>query len=121
MSEFLSQCAVCEWARHPAVRRQYPDLDLLFASLNGVHLSKSQAGKAKAAGMLAGVYDLMLPVRRGAFSGLIVEMKHNTGRLTPEQKWFGARMAENGWATATCWEWTDARDVIVDYLEGKTK
>jgi hypothetical protein len=121
MSEHLHQASLFVWARHPLVRKKYPDLDLLFATLNGVHLGKAQAGKAKAAGLLAGVYDVFLPVRRSEYVGLIVEMKFDKGRLSDEQKWFGARMQENGWIAATCWSWTDARDVIVQYLESEKK
>lgn len=116
MSEHHSQVALFDYFRHPLVLKQYPDADLLFSSLNGVRLSKAQAGKAKAAGMLAGVYDVMLPVRRGEFSGIVIELKFGPGRLSPEQKWFGERMRANGWKTETCWDWLAARDAIVAYL-----
>jgi hypothetical protein len=116
VSEHLHQVAITSWARNPAVIAQYPGIDLLFSSLNGVHLGKSQAGKAKASGMLAGVYDLMLPARRGEFVGLVIEMKWAKNKLTPEQEWFGARMREEGWKTVTAWDWIAARDAIVEYL-----
>jgi hypothetical protein len=110
------QCALIQYCRQPSVIRAYPGIDLLFSSLNGVHLGKAQAGKAKAAGMLAGVYDLMLPVRKGVYVGLVLEMKWQKNQLSPEQEWFGERMREQGWRTETCWDWVTARNCIINYL-----
>ena len=114
--EFQHQASLFAWARNPAVVRQYPGLDLLSCSLNGVKLTKAQAGKAKAAGMLKGEYDIKLPVARGGYHGLIIEMKAGKNKPTDEQRWYGERMAQEGWKTAVHWDWTAARDEIVSYL-----
>lgn len=114
--EFQAQCAVFAWARNPLVLRKYPQLDLLSCSLNGVKLSKAQAGKAKASGMLAGEFDIKLPVARGGFHGLIIEMKAGRNTTTAEQDWYAARMTQEGWAVAVHWDWEDARDEIISYL-----
>lgn len=116
MSEHLHQVTLFDYFRHPLVLKKYPDADILFSTLNGVRLSKAQAGKAKAAGMLAGVYDVWLPVRRGDCPGLLIEMKFGDGRLSKEQKWFRGRMLEQGWLVAETWDWIAARDAIVEYL-----
>ena len=114
--EFLEQSALFTWARMPCVVAQYPALDLLSASLNGVKLSTAQAGKARAAGMLAGEHDVRLPVARGRYIGLSIEMKANDGRPTEKQLWYGGRLEEEGWKVAYAWSWTEARDEIVMYL-----
>lgn len=116
MSEFQSQCALVEWARNPAVQRQYPGIDLLEASLNGVKLSKAQAGKAKAAGLLKGALDLNLPVARGPHHGLRLEMKFGRNKLTDEQAWYAGRLREEGWRVETCYDWTAAMNLIIAYL-----
>lgn len=116
MSEFLHQKALFDYARRPDIQRQYPGIDLLEGSMNGVKLTKAQAGKAKAAGMLKGSHDVKLPVARGPFKGLSIEMKFGRNKLTEEQEWYGARLREEGWRVATCWSWTDARAVIIEYL-----
>lgn len=116
MSEFHEQCALFEWARNPAVQRKYPGIDLLEASLNGVHLHKAQAGKAKAAGLLAGALDLNLPVARGPYHGLRIEMKYGKNKMSDEQVWYATRLVEEGWRVATCWNWEAAKHVIVEYL-----
>lgn len=116
MSEHDHQCAVIEWARLPSNIARYPGLELLHSSLNGVKLSKAQAGKAKAAGMLAGVYDLWLPVRRGPFTGMIIEMKYGRNKLTEQQEWFGGLMREQGWRVETVYDWLTARNLIIEFL-----
>ena len=114
--EFLEQSALFEWARNPAVLAKHPALKLMSSSLNGVKLSKAQAGKAKAAGMLKGEWDVKLPVPRGGHTGLIIEMKAGRNTLTDEQKDYQRDMRAEGWATAVCYSWTEAKDEIVDYL-----
>ena len=76
------QCACVEWFRW-----QYPHLRLnLFAVPNGGARSKRTAGKLKAEGVVAGVSDLILLVRRGGYGGLLIEMKREKGRQSESQK-----------------------------------
>ncbi|HJV52835.1 MAG TPA: VRR-NUC domain-containing protein [Noviherbaspirillum sp.] len=116
MSEHAHQCAIVAWSRLPAVKAQYPGIELLHSSLNGVKLTKGQAGKAKAAGMLSGVPDLLLPVRRGPYAGLAIEMKYGRNKPTDEQEWFLGRLREEGWRTEVCYDWIAARNVIIEFL-----
>lgn len=114
--EFAQQSALFSWARIPAVVHQYPGIDLLSCSLNGVKLTKAQAGKAKAAGMLKGEWDVRLPVARGAHIGLAIEMKAGRNKLTAEQERHGERLRQEGWLTAVCYTWEAAKDIITTYL-----
>jgi hypothetical protein len=114
--EFDHQCALFAWARNAAVIRQLPGIDLMSCSLNGVRLSKAQAGKAKAAGMLKGEWDVRLPVARGTYIGLALEMKAGRNRLTPEQVWYGERLRAEGWQCDVCYSWEAARSIITGYL-----
>lgn len=111
------QCALFAWAR--LMQGTLPGLRLLRGSLNGVKLTKAQAGKAKAAGMLKGEHDVMLPVPRGGYSGLSIELKHGDNQPTADQLDYGERMEQEGWMVRYCWEWTEAAEVIVGYLQGK--
>ncbi len=119
MSEHAHQCALVTWARLPAVMAQYPGIDLLESSLNGVKLSKAQAGKALAAGMLKGALDLNLPVARGGYHGMRLELKFGRNKMTAEQEWHAQRLREEGWYVTTCYDWMTARDEIVAYLSGR--
>lgn len=114
--EFDSQVSLFQWARNPAVLKRYPQLDLLSCSLNGVKLTKAQAGKAKAAGMLKGEFDIKLPVARGVYHGLIIEMKAGQNKPTAEQLWYGRRMEQEGWRVAVHWDWDSARREIENYF-----
>lgn len=115
--EFNMQCYLFTWARYS--RRMYPALDLLEGSMNGVKLTKAQAGKAKAAGMLQGAHDVKLPVSRGGYIGLSIELKYGKNKPTTEQLWYGDRLVQEGWYVRYCWSWPEAADTIKAYLEGK--
>lgn len=115
--EHDEQCALFEWARNPAVERQYPAIKLMSCSLNGVKLTRAQSGKAKAAGMLKGESDVRLPVARGNWIGLIIEMKAGKNTATQEQLDYGSEMEAEGHQFHICYTWEDARLKIENYLQ----
>ena len=113
--EAAEQAKVIAWARDN--EKTYPFLWMLHSSLNGVKLSKIQAGKAKASGMLSGVPDLFLPVPRGSFFGLYIEMKSAKGRVSVEQSRYLKCAAENGYAVSVCYSANEAIKRIEDYYQ----
>lgn len=115
--EFQMQCSLFNWAS--LFSRKYPALRLLRGSMNGVHLTAAQAGKAKAAGLLKGEHDITLPVARGGYHGLSIELKAGKNKPTPEQIEYGERLKEEGWYVTYSWDWQDAADIIQKYLDGK--
>lgn len=116
--EFQHQCALFEWARLPLMLRKYPELALLSSSQNGAHMDKAEAVRAKRAGLLPGELDVKLPVARGGFIGLALDMKYGDNRPTKEQMQYGMALALEGHLVAFVWTWEAARDLIVKYLEG---
>lgn len=114
--EFISQVALFTWARLPSVVRAYPGIELLEGSMNGVKLTKAQAGKAKAAGMLKGAHDVRLPVARGQWIGLSIELKAGKNKPTDEQIEYGARLEAEGWLVKYSWDWLEAQSIIAEYL-----
>lgn len=116
--EHREQCALFEWARNPLVTKKHPELRLLSASLNGVKLSTSQAVKAKKAGMLKGEHDVRLPVARGGYVGLSIEMKAGDNRPTDYQLEYGSLLEAEGWKVVYAWSWTEAKTEIEQYLAG---
>jgi hypothetical protein len=116
MSEHAHQSALFAWGRLPSVIAAYPGIDLLEGTMNGVKLTKAQAGKAKAAGMLKGSHDVRLPVARGPYRGLSIEMKFGRNKQTDEQIWYGERMRQEWWRVEVCYDWIAARDIIIEYL-----
>lgn len=111
------QAKVVEWAHHAYRTRSdlYPLLRRLHCSLNGVKLSRTQAGIAKGQGMLKGVPDLFLPVPRGGYAGLYIEMKHGGNNPTPEQARFLQESVDCGYQAAVCWSAAEAIAVIQIY------
>ena len=116
--EFQMQVALVNWSA--LMSHAYPALKLLKGSMNGVRLTPLQAIKAKAAGMKKGEHDITLPVRRGGYTGLSVELKVGKNNPTPEQIDYGARLKAEGWRVEYIWDdWTKAADLIKKYLEEK--
>lgn len=90
--------------------------DYLFAIPNGGSRNVAEAKNLKAAGVKAGVWDLMLPIARQGFHGLWVEMKHGKNGLTDNQVEWGDRMRLAGYKTVTAWTSYEAERAIADYL-----
>lgn len=110
---------------------QIPQLRLLFAIPNGAKLPftvdangqrvSRQGAFLRAEGLKAGVPDLFLPVARGRFHGLFVEMKRPGNKPSDEQnKWMGDLSAE-GYACVVCYSDDEAYSTILAYLAGKLR
>lgn len=115
--EFQHQVSLFNWSE--LHEKRYPALSLLRGSMNGVHLTKAQAAKAKAAGMKKGEHDVTLPAPRCGYTGLSIELKIGKNKPTKEQIAYGHHLEAEGWLVAYFWEWTEAVDLIKRYLEGK--
>ena len=111
--EAIEQAKVIAWAKKN--EHIYHYLWLLHCSLNGVKMTKAQAGKAIAQGMKKGVADLFLPVKKGLFSGLYIEMKSEKGRTSTEQSKFLTAVSENGYSAFICYSAVEAIDKIKAY------
>ena len=110
-SEDQEQSWLVAWFRkeYPAVR--------MFAIPNGGHRSKADGMLLKATGVVAGVPDLMVAAPRGAWHGLFVEMKvQSGGRVSTEQKEWIAYLAEQGYRAEVCNGFEAAKAVIREYM-----
>lgn len=58
------------------IRTEYPEVDLMFHIPNGGSRNKLEAANLKRQGVKAGVPDLFLPVSRGGYHGLFIELKY---------------------------------------------
>ena len=113
--EAIEQAKVVAWAR--ANERNYPYLQLLHCSLNGVKMTKAQAGRAIAQGMLSGVPDLFLPVPKNGYHGLFIEMKYGSNKVTENQEKFLQNAANVGYAVSVCYSANEAIKRIEDYYQ----
>ena len=112
--EHLEQVTLFRWAEYQSKR--LPELALMFAIPNGGLRSKATAGKLKAEGVKAGVPDICLPVARGEFHGLWIEMKAGRNKPTQPQVQWHMRLSQQDHRVAVCYSWEAARDVIEEYL-----
>ena len=82
-----------------------------FIVVNPAHLP--------AEGVKAGVPDLCLPVARGQYHGLYIELKRQRGGRTSDHQseWLDAISAQ-GYKAALCYGWEQAAGTIIEYLTG---
>lgn len=92
-------------------------LQKAFAIGNGGKRDKITGARMKAEGVKRGVPDIFLPVARGPFHGLFIEMKTATGDLSREQKNCIASLRNEGYRVQVCRSWSEASLVMVNYLE----
>ncbi|MBR4442533.1 MAG: VRR-NUC domain-containing protein [Clostridia bacterium] len=117
-TEESEQMALFRWAEYE--RGRWPELDLLLHIPNGGYRGKTEAGRFKAMGVKSGVPDLFLPVARGPWHGLWIELKRTKGgRLSWMQVRWIARLYEQGYRAEVCWGWDEARQTIEAYLGGR--
>lgn len=116
MSEAQHQAAVIKWTQQPGIRRQWPELALLHHIPNGGTRDAVEGRHLKAQGVKQGVPDLCLPVARGPYHGLYIEMKTETGTASPEQKWWGEQLLAQGNMWEVCHGWRNAVRVLEWYL-----
>jgi len=64
---------------------EYPEVALLHAIPNGDWRGPRVAQKLKAEGVLPGIPDLCLPVPRGGYHGMYLELKCAGGTVKPDQ------------------------------------
>ena len=114
-TEDEEQAAVFEWADLSAGR--WPELRLLFHIPNGGLRNKVTAARMKMLGVKAGVPDLFLPVARGKWNGLFIEMKRRKGgKLSTLQVDWMEALGRQGYKTVVCLGADAAIAAIEDYL-----
>lgn len=111
MSEAQEQAAVIEYC---------DILDIpVYHVPNGGKRNAREAANLKRQGVKAGVPDLCIPVARGGFHGLYIEMKTLKGKPTDKQlKWLGL-LRDEGYAAYIARGARAAEELIDHYMSGK--
>lgn len=114
--ESEEQITLFQWARLQSGK--YPELSLLYHVPNGGSRNRAEAARLQAEGVKAGVPDLCLPVPRGQFHGLYIELKRMRGSRTSDLQvsWMESLMKQ-GYCVALCKGWQAAAQTIIEYLE----
>lgn len=113
-SEDTEQINVIQWARWQQER--HPELKLLHHCPNGGSRNKAEAVKLKQMGVVAGIPDLCLPVPKGIYSGLYIELKYDRGTLQESQKEVLRELAKVRNYCAVCYGAEEAIKVIEEYI-----
>lgn len=107
-SEHDEQVAVVEWCGARGVP--------CYAIPNGGYRTKAEAAKLRAEGVSAGVPDLCVPVARGPYHSLYIEMKAERGRVSDAQvEWIG-RLRGEGMCAYVCHGASNAIALLERYL-----
>ena len=79
--------------------------------------SQSAGARLKREGLKPGVPDLCLPVARGTYHGMYIELKRIGETARKEQEQWITGLREQGYAAFVCQGWDSARRLIEDYLK----
>ena len=116
-TEDEEQAALFRWVAFQ--KGKFPELETLYHIPNEGKRSKSQGAKLKTIGLRPGVPDLCLPVARGGFHALYIEMKRTkNGRLSDDQRRWLEKLNAAGNKAVRCGGWENAAEVILNYLKG---
>lgn len=109
------QTALFQWAELMA--GVYPELAWMFHVPNGGKRDRVTAARLKAEGVKAGVPDIVLPVPRGKYHGLWIELKTDGGKPSKDQRDWMDYLNSMGYCALLCYGWQTAREEIELYLK----
>ena len=117
MSEADEQALVIEWAKWN--ESKYPELKLLYHIPNGGKRDARTGAMMKRIGVKAGVPDLHLPVARGPYHSLYIEMKTDKGKARKDQDEWIQALKDQGNMAVVCHGAEEAIATIKVYLQGR--
>lgn len=119
-TEAQEQETLFNWMRYK--EKQYPELKLCFHIPNGGSRNQIEAKHLKEQGVKPGVPDLCLPVARGIWHGLYIEMKRQKGgRVSDAQRQWIADLERQGYRAEIACGWQEAAQILEIYLQGKER
>lgn len=92
---------------------------------NGGERDVIVAGRMKAEGVKAGVWDVFIPVPCGKWHGMYIEFKkpkrrrEEDGGVSDKQREFGIAMHRLDYYTCVAYTWEEAFNATVAYIEGR--
>lgn len=118
-TETQEQIALLDWAA--VMQGRYKELALLFHIPNEGKRSYRVGVELRRMGLKRGVPDLFLPVARGGYYGLFIEMKSAKGRPTTEQRRWVQELQAQGYTAIVAHGWQEAAEYIENYLRDKVQ
>lgn len=117
MSEAQHQTQL--FAEIKALTSKYPDLEWCYHVPNGEYRPAVTGVKLQAMGVKPGVPDICLPVPRGKYHGLYIELKSfkPSAKLSENQKHWIKHLQDSRYRVTVCFGWRSALDEIFKYLK----
>lgn len=112
--EAQEQATLIQWCEYQGNR--FEELKLIFHIPNGGKRNKLEAKNLKLQGVKSGIPDLFLPVARGKYHGLFIEMKVGKNKVTNNQSAWLLKLFEQGYMCRVCYGAEEAIKVIKWYL-----
>jgi hypothetical protein len=114
-TESQLQAALFLWASWHIGK--WPDLALMFAIPNGGARDTVTGAMLKREGVKKGVPDIFLPVARGPYHGMFIEMKAGKrGKVSANQEYYLNRLAWNGYRAIVCRDTESAIRAVTNYM-----
>ena len=110
LSEAQEQTMIFNWSKLK------PELKWLFAIANGGSRHILEAINLIRQGVKRGVSDMFLPLPKGKYHGLFIELKVGRNKPTPEQKQFIEYSNKVGYLAKVCYGHKEAIELIEKYL-----
>jgi hypothetical protein len=100
------------------IRYQYPKLIAFHVANEGISGPKGKAygTKMRAKGVLAGCPDIHILEPMGVYSGLFIELKTPTGRVSPAQKIFLDNLNSKGYCAKVCRSLDEVIETVDHYM-----
>lgn len=117
--EHALQVAFTNWRRGPKTLSRYPQLRWAYAIPNGGKRTKRTAGRLKAEGLEAGVFDYCIPVPSKGYAGLYLEFKAGKNNLTDLQREFRDFAESQKYCCAVAWDLMTTIHLVENYLGGE--
>lgn len=112
MTENDEQKQLIQWARNK------PEFQFLFHIPNEAVGGQGWIIRNRQLGVKKGVPDLFYPVPSGGYHGLFIEMKTAGGRVSPDQERWIQCLNGFGYKAVVCYGWKEAKNAILEYLQG---
>lgn len=112
-TEEFEQTALFQYASY----QQEPEWQLLFSIPNGGFRKLKTGIRMKKTGLKPGIPDIFLPVGRGMYHGLFIEMKSERGAVPNHQREWHVKLRDQGYKVDVCRGCDPAIAVITQYLQ----
>ena len=119
-TESEEQQALFDWIN--LNKGHYPELKLMHHTPNEGKRSVSTGARMKKEGLISGVPDIHLPVAKGNYHSLYIELKRiKYSKISKEQEEFIRLLNMYDNFAIICYGWEQAIKVIEWYLKGATE